>query len=706
MQKKPELLSPAGSWEAMCAAVQNGADAVYLGGSRFSARAGAANFDDAAMERAVDYCHLRGVAVNVALNTLLKQQELAAAVDYAAYLYEIGVDALIVQDLGLSHMLRLSLPDFPLHASTQMTVHNIAGAKALEKMGFRRVVLARELTEGQIAQIRRETGLELEVFVHGALCYCYSGQCLLSSMLGGRSGNRGRCAQPCRLAYELLDAAGKTAGSGHLLSPKDLCLLGQLKGLTQMGVSSLKIEGRLKRPEYVAAVTRVYRKYLDNPSAPSRQDMNVLSDAFNRSGFTQGFYRGERGAEMMSYRTPSNVAPETFPEGIERTFHPDANLRKVSITGRAVLRLGQPCSLTLRDADGNEAAALGPAPETALSQSLERERAERQLSKFGATPFELTDFSLELEEGLNLPISALNALRRDAADKLSAKRINRFHRERQAASIGLIGGTGHRHGEGKAVELSVQVRTPEQARAVLPYAPKRIYAPPDTAAALGGEAGTCEIVTRLPDIMTDDTMHLLERIGTKSVLTGIFGLGAQLAERYRVYGDFRLNLYNAWAVHACRDAGFDAVTLSPELTLGELARALSQSPCKAEVVAYGHLPLMVIKNCVIRACTGKCAREKDGYVLKDRKNERLPLLCEPDACVNLLCNAKPLYMADKLEELTDAGVNRLRLDFTVESPERCAQVMHAYRAAANGEKIERLFSQNEFTRGHFYRGVL
>lgn len=705
MKGKPELLSPAGSWEAMCAAVQNGADAVYLGGSRFSARAGAANFDDTAMEKAVEYCHLRGVAVNVALNTLLKQQELAAAVDYAAFLYEIGVDAIIVQDLGLAQMLRLSLPDFPLHASTQMTVLSTAGTKALEKMGFKRGVLARELTEGQIARIRRGTELELEVFVHGALCYCYSGQCLFSSMLGGRSGNRGRCAQPCRLPYELVDESGRSIKSGHLLSPKDLCLLERVGELQAMGINSLKIEGRLKRPEYVGAVTQVYRKYLDNPSAPSRRDMDILADAFNRSGFTQGFYRGERGAEMMSYRTPSNVAPETFPEGIERTFHPDANLRKVSITGRAVLRQGQPSTLTLRDADGNEAVAFGPAPEAALSQSLDRERAARQLSKFGATPFELKDFALELEEGLNLPIGALNALRRDAADQLSAKRINRFQRERQAASVGLIGG-GLGRGQGEAVELSVQVRTLSQARAVLPYAPKRIYAPPDTAAALSGEAGNSEIVTRLPDIMMDENGNLVDRIGTKSVQTGIFGLGAQLAERFRVYGDFRLNLYNAWAVHACCDAGFDTVTLSPELTVGELARTLSQSPGKTEVVAYGHLPLMVVKNCVIRAYTGKCARGKDGYVLRDRKNERLPLLCEPDSCVNLLYNAKPLYMADKVEELSRAGVSRLRLDFTIESPERCAQVMRAYCAAVNGEKIERLFSQNEFTRGHFYRGIL
>ncbi len=297
-----ELLAPVGSWESLVAAVQNGADAVYLGGKAFNARQSAGNFDNEQIKNAVEYCHIRGIAVYLTVNTLLNDVELAALSEYIVYAYNIGIDAVIVQDLGVAKLIKEIVPQFELHASTQMTIHNIEGIKILEQLGFQRAVLARELSREEIEYICKNTSMEIEIFVHGALCVSYSGQCLMSSMIGGRSGNRGRCAQPCRLPYRLTEQQRDQ----YLLSLKDLNLLEHLQELRKMGVKSLKLEGRMKRPEYVATITRIYKKYLDSSQKVSEEDAQALLQVFNRGGFTQGYYKSEKGAEMISVDRPKH----------------------------------------------------------------------------------------------------------------------------------------------------------------------------------------------------------------------------------------------------------------------------------------------------------------------------------------------------------------------------------------------------------------
>lgn len=696
---KTELLSPAGSWDALVAAVQSGADAVYLGGTDFSARAGAENFSREQLIEAVRYCHIRGVKVFVTLNTLLKQSEVQPALDFAVFLHEqASVDGLIIQDVGLAGLLLRAVPGLRLHASTQMSVHSIAGAEKLRRLGFKRVVLARELSFKQIVEIKRAVDIELEIFVHGAICQCYSGQCLMSSILGGRSGNRGRCAQPCRLPYELKDPAGKLVKKGYLLSPKDMCLIDHLQEIKQAGIDSLKIEGRLKRPEYVAAVTDIYRNYLDSGKRPEQKDRQVLLNAFNRSGFTDGYFTGKLGGTMMSYALPSNVSPETFASEIKQRFASNANFRLVPVQAECEICRGKKMRMTLTDVDGNTVTAIGEVPQEAIHQPLARERVCAQLSKFGSVPFELTELKLQLEEGLTVPISALNALRRAVCEKLMECRSAVRTAGSTAASIGYLGAGDDRE------ELCISVRTLEQAEAVLQFEPDKLYVPLHIVDKLSAFTGKTEIVTSLPAIVENDKEILYDRIPTKGVLCSSLGAAARLEGRHTVYGDWRLNVYNTFAVHFCRENSFARVTLSPELNLREIA-LLGNAAGESEVIVYGRLPLMVMKNCVIRACSGACGKGKEGYRLVDRRKQEFPLLCEPDSCTNILLNAVPLYMADRFTDLRKSGVRKIRLCFTTESPQMCGRIASEYRRAMSGEAVQSSFAENTFTRGHFYRGV-
>ena len=425
-----ELLAPAGSSAALNAAVQSGADAVYLGGSRFGARHSAENFTAEDMKKWVDYCHLYGVDVHVTVNTLIKEKEIAALQEYVKELNNIGVDALIVQDIGAAEIIKNTIPDMTLHASTQMTVTSLEGVKYLENMGFSRVVLARELSEKEIEHICKNAKAEIEVFVHGAICMCYSGQCLMSSILGGRSGNRGRCAQPCRLPYELLEK-GKSAGNGYILSPKDMALVNDLGTLNKIGVASLKIEGRLKRAEYVSAVVGVYRKYLDmlgtkKGETVSKRDMQELLDAFSRTGFTDGYFKGNLGKNMMRHDTPSNSAENRFTEEAKKRAKENANIRKIPISIMGTLKSDSPFELTFYDNDGNYAYTQGTLnAEAARQKAMDEKRLREQLLKLGSTPFECEEISVFVDDGITLPIKEINSVRRDAAEKLMLERQSR-----------------------------------------------------------------------------------------------------------------------------------------------------------------------------------------------------------------------------------------------------------------------------------------
>lgn len=686
-----ELLAPAGSGASLRAAVQSGADAVYLGGSKFGARQSAENFTAVQMKEWVDYCHLYGVDVHAAVNTLIKEKEIAELAGYIAQLCEIGVDALIVQDIGAAEIIKKIAPEMTLHASTQMTVTSLEGVRYLENMGFDRVVLARELSRDEIEYICKHARAEIEVFVHGAICMCYSGQCLMSSILGGRSGNRGRCAQPCRLPYELIEN-DKIVGTGYILSPKDMALVNELQTLEKIGVASLKIEGRLKRAEYVSAVVGVYRKCLDEARRASSADMRELTDAFSRSGFTDGYFRAALGKNMMSHKTPSNSGENIFSEAAKKRAAQDADFRKIPVHIIGTLKLDSTLEVTFRDDDGNCAQAFGTIKsEKALHKPIGAERLEEQLTKLGQTPFVCTDAKVEAEDGITIPVKEINAVRREAANKLIELRKQR--KEKKAFKFTMPKSVKRNDNE---IILTAQVSTADQLRAAVESGIKEIYAPPELLGTLNNKMFGCNrIIAAASEIFSE------ENIETDRVLVS----SPAAAYRYKdkkLYGDFRLNVFNSAAAE--HFSSFERITLSPELNLHEIEELCENTGVSTEVIVYGHLPLMIMKNCPIKAM-GKCQNGKNIYKLRDRKKEEFPLVCTKN-CAAALLNSKPLFMADKLCDITKQKINAVRLIFTVEKFSQCGKIIDIYKRALSDGKCELTPAENTYTRGHFYRGVL
>ena len=412
-----ELLAPAGSPEALTAAVQAGADAVYLGCGPLNARRNAKNFSLEDLARGVAYCHLRGTKVYLTLNTLLSDRELPLAAETAAFASHAGVDAILVQDLGVARLLRDTVPDVDLHASTQMTVHDLDGIKACADLGMTRVVLSRELSRSAIENLCARSPVEIEIFVHGALCMCYSGQCFLSAVLGGRSGNRGLCAQPCRLAFRWPG----DKGNSHPLSLKDMSLAGELRELEEMGVACLKIEGRMKRPEYVSVVTGIYAAALREHREPTRQELAELEAAFSRQGFTQGYYNDQKGPAMFGTRPEGTKDPAALFEKARQTYSRGEH-KLTPVWFAAQVKKDQPLSVTAWDEAGHTARAQGPVPEAARSRAVTEEQIQTQLAKTGGTVYAAQAVEAEVEPGLSVPMSALNALRREVLAGLDEAR--------------------------------------------------------------------------------------------------------------------------------------------------------------------------------------------------------------------------------------------------------------------------------------------
>lgn len=642
-----ELLAPAGNAAALRAAVQSGADAVYIGGKSFGARQSAENFTDDEIKAWTDYCHLYGVDVHVTVNTLVKERELRDLQSYVKQLNNAGVDALIVQDLGAAEIIKNTCPDLTLHASTQMSVTTPEEVRELEKLGFKRVVLARELCAKEIEHICKNTPLEIEVFVHGAICMCYSGKCLMSSILGGRSGNRGRCAQPCRLMYSLAEGH-KTAAEGYLLSPKDMALINDLETLQQIGVKSLKIEGRLKRAEYVSSVVGVYRKYLDmlysgDTKTASKQDMQILTDAFSRSGFTNGYLMNKLGVDMMSHKSPSGTGDTKYTDEAKARTAENANIRKIPVTIVGTLKQNSPLEVVMYDREGHCVHAVGTLKsELAKNVPLSGERLEEQLQKLGGTPFLCSDISVAAEDGITIPVKEINAVRRAAADALADDR------------------KGHKNGKVTGYEI--------------PSVTRRVREKIEITAA----------------VMTDEQRK------------AAIAAGADYTVPFEPFSG-TLNVFNSRTAEHFGKNG--TVTLSPELNLHEIRELLQNTDVDAEIIAYGHIPLMIMKNCPVKE-TNHCQNGRNIYKLRDRKKEEFPIVCvgKSGDCKALLLNSKPLYMADKMKDLTNLQINGIRLIFTVENFSQCGKIIDEYKRALNGEKIEN--PMNDFTRGHFYRGVL
>ncbi len=680
-----ELLAPAGSKEALIAAVQSGADAVYIGGSRFSARSSAKNFDSSLMKEMIDYCHIRGVLVHVAANTLIKEDEIDSYLEYIEQLNEIGADAVIIQDIGIAKAVSKMFPDLPIHASTQMTCASVETAKELEKAGFSRIVLARELDYEAIEKIVKSVNVEIEVFIHGAICMSYSGQCLMSSMIGARSGNRGMCAQPCRLPYKFLQN-GKDVNKGYLLSPKDMCLVDHLDRLKNIGVTSLKIEGRLKRAEYVSAVVGVYRACLDEERQVTQKERNELLDAFNRSGFTDGYFVNKHGKDMMSYENPSNIAQNKFTDEAKNRCRQDLELKKIPVKIQAELFEYKPLMLKITDIDGNSAIVYGTYPaEIAQNKPLTKDRLSEQLLKLGQTPFIAEHLEVSVDDGIIIPIGEINSVRRSAVEELIKKRTENKVR-RKIDFEPLIDDT-------KATNpvLTAKVRSLQQANACIRKGIKRIYAPSDVVKALENQEETVELIQTMPAIDKEGKNN--SKVYSKSLLISSLG---QAQDDKKNYADYRLNVFNSLSLNALNN--FECVTLSPELTINEIKSI--KKPIATELIVYGRIPLMTFENCPVKAQL-KCDGGKSKNELLDRMNEKFILMCG-EGCFCELLNSKPIYMADKFSDLSGLGVKSYRLDFTVENENECENIIDEYIVALSGKKANAM-KENTFTRGHFYK---
>ena len=689
----------------MTAAVQNGADAVYLGCGDLNARRGAKNFTAEQLPQAVEYCHLRGVKVYLTLNTLAADRELQEAEAMLRLASRCGVDGVIVQDWGIAAVAREIVPELPLHGSTQMTVHNLAGVEKAAELGMKCVVLGRELNCEDIRFICERSPVAIEVFAHGALCMCWSGQCAMSAMIGQRSGNRGMCAQPCRLPYRF--DGGK---AGHPLSLKDACLASRLRELRDMGVSVLKLEGRMKRPEYVAVITRVYASLLKDDRLPSGEELEQLARAFSRDGFTEGYWLGKPGPGMFGVRNEKAGDPaDLFREA--KAAYDREDLRTVPVALEAEIHAERPCRLRASDPEGRVAEAAGPVPEKARNRALDGEDVRARLAKTGGTVFRAETVRVDLEPGLALPASAVNALRRDALEALAEVRSAPPVRLERAAPV-----LPEDAASGGELDFTFSVAHPAQlAGGLLELAPAVVYLPVERmedwdSLSFGRERyPDIEFCAALPRICKDSETRSLMKLLEMGREKGCASLAVQnigqlaLAEKLGLAarGDYGLNVFNSFSLGQLREWGLESACLSFELRHGQIRDLRKALPCEA--IVYGRLPLMITENCLISNAGAGCAARKGlavpcsgAHTLTDRKNEVFPVL-PVFGCRSEIQNSKFLFLADK-PEFRRCGLRFARLRFTTETPRECLRMARRYL-----ELNQDL--PDGFTRGLFYRGV-
>ncbi len=679
-----EILAPAGGPEAVKAAVRAGADAVYLGYSSFSARASAANFDERALTDAVQYCHQRGVKVHLALNTILREEELDQALEVARLACRLSIDAIIVQDMGLCRLLKQAAPGLSLHASTQLSVHTLAGVEWMAKAGFDRVVLARELSREEIAAIAKKSPIELEVFVHGALCASVSGQCYMSAFLGGRSGNRGRCAQPCRLPFRASD------GCPNALSLKDYSIIDHLRELHAMGVASAKIEGRMKRPEYCAAAVAACRASLDEGKVP-RDLMDNLRNVFSRSGFTDGYYTGRRGRKMVGIRQKEDVtaAQKALPilQKLIASERPSIPLHlRFEVEG------DRPARLTVWDEEGHQGTAEGPIPALAQSRPLDEQSCAKQLKKTGGTPFFVRELDMELEEGLNLPLSSLNALRRQGLEMLLDARGKRdpipFSLPKQEnGSQQLRRSPSAMHARFESIE-----QIPNDFKAELVFL--SLTASKEDLAALSARFAGAGVEVPRAMFGREETIRRRLRIareaGYRHALVHTWD-GVQLAqeEGFNLHAGFGLAMANRQALQSAREGGFQSAAVWLELSLGQASELTGILP--VGYYAYGYLPLMLMRNCPAADACKKCDGRQS---LIDRKGTAFPVRCAGGA--GEVFNSVPLCLADRMDRLS--CLDFVHLHFTEETRKEVKQILHLFE--------EGVTPPFPFTRGLSQKGVL
>lgn len=736
---KSELLAPAGSIEGMRAAIAAGADAVYMGGELFGARAYANNPEEEGLKEAIDYVHLHKKKLYLTVNTLLKNKELKTQLyDYIAPFYEQGLDAVIVQDFGVLTFLKKEFPKLPLHASTQMAVTGAEGARLLKKFGVSRVVTARELSLSEIKEIDEQTGVEIESFIHGALCYSYSGMCLFSSMLGGRSGNRGRCAQPCRLPYKV-ECYGKKTGSQkekYPLSLKDMCTIELLPEILNAGVYSLKIEGRMKKPEYAAGVTRIYRKYLDlyekNPASyhVEKSDFEELLELYQRDGFSQGYYRQHNGRNMVALE---NLKQQKKEKGVcqrdEALFHTlkkEYTEKKLQekINGTLMLYTGAPAILDL-EYDKIRVSVEGDRLEMAQNQALTQERIRKQMMKTGNTPFYFENLEIQTDEQGFLPMQSLNELRRKGLSLLEEQYLNSFKRTLPEKT----GEQNNNYAESKSSELETSeeiyyyasVETREQLSAVLER-PEITGVYFDSTLVWGNsvEQKLDQIVERihkkkkeaylmLPYILrkekTDQIRKLIEYSAER--LEGFLirnveelGLLEKMGLLNQAVCDFSLYTMNDESKCFFDKKGVKRTTIPLELNESEIKKRENSD---SEMIIYGYYPMMISAQCLKKTCE-RCEKKTDIVTLTDRYKSRFRTKTVCDFCYNVIYNSIPTGFLQEEEKIKKLGIKNLRISLTTERKQESKELLELFLGVYKNKKN---VPKNvlEFTKGHFKRGV-
>ena len=697
----PELLAPAGDAESLEAAIAAGADAVYFGGPVYNARMFAENFSlDAACE-AVRRCAFYGVKSHIVLNILPYQREMHHLLSVAETLYRAGADAVIAADLGVAACIRRYLPGIQIHASTQLSAHNMEGVRELEALGFSRVVCARELPAKEIFEICCDTKTEIEIFVHGALCVSQSGQCLMSSIIGGRSGNRGECAQPCRLPYRT--QKGRMA---YALSLKDLCLAGYIPEILDLGVASLKIEGRMKNAAYVYGVTSLYRRLLDEGRRAEKNEIQKLAALFSRGGFTEGYFTNRVDSGMQGVRSDADFRRTREEEQLYENSAKHQRLLPVKIA--AEFLPFRPCRLTLTYRT-QSVTVMGPTPEPAQTFPLTEENVRKNLMKLGGTPFSVEKCFCHVEPGLALPISAINALRRSAVTSLvSALQASRFpQREMQDLQFSgdslvvLSGGRFSRSASPCEIyrRQASFLRTeniPDEAQKVFDmlWLPLHEIKRNRIKVIDLVQKGKCKVGVTLPAVIfgrereeNDRLMQQAAELGIDHALVGNIGHFEFVRRAGMVaHGDLRLNGYTAQSLEEWASLGLSDIVLSPELTASQLEHLQASIP--KGIVIYGRIPLMTLERCVIREISDighiakrdkkSCAICGSPVYLQDRRNARFLLTREPEHR-NVLWNSVPIYMADQREVLQKINPDFVRFLFTDETPAQCRQILNAYR---------------------------
>lgn len=698
-----ELLAPAGNLEIFKGVIESGADAVYVGGSMFGARAYANNFTEEELLEAIDFAHLRGVKVYLTVNTLIKNSEFSKLYDYLLVYYKRGLDAVIVQDIGVVKAIHEYFPSMEIHTSTQMTVTGADGVRFLSQFGVTRVVMAREVSLAEMKRIHEETGMELEAFVHGALCYSYSGQCLFSSILGGRSGNRGRCAQPCRLPYTV---EGKK--DEYILSLKDMCGIKALDKLHDAGVYSLKIEGRMKQLEYACGVVKYYRSYIDSKKPVSDADYDRIKALGNRCGFTDRYYFDHNGSDMVTYVKPNFVS---------NAAEPSPEKRKLSIEGELVLREGEPGSLTVKRGDVTYKASIEPVS-AALKAPLDKKAAIDRINKTGDTDFEFSHIKAQIGENVFVPNGALNKLRRDAISGLCDKLLKKYYRNdaRYADMSRLTALPEHVVKSDAAHDEAINdytticsCMTRAQLDTLIGYECFDVFYLDfdmyDRNTLIQQFADDVKCLTKrnkkvylmLPTIFRADSSDYFVTIAKELDKVSFEGfvvknyeelyLTENLFTGKKVILDHNMYTFNDVSKSAFFEHGVSGDTVPLELNSKEI---MHRNNIGSQMIVYGYYPLMTTANCVHKNTKG-CDKKQKLIYLKDRYNKSFAVCNNCKECYNTIYNSLPTMLTKNISKLKEAGIRSFRYSFTIETPKQIKAVMD--------DKVA------EYTNGHYKRGV-